>query len=45
MWESIGCSTGGQLLIAIVIVFNGRAGAKYHMCVFPQAFVCSADEL
>ena len=31
MWESVGCSTGGQLLIAIVIVLNGRAGAKYHM--------------
>ncbi|KAG0648390.1 Uridine permease [Hyphodiscus hymeniophilus] len=31
MWESVGCSTGGQLLIAIVIVFNGRAGAKYHI--------------
>lgn len=31
MWESLGCSTGGQVLIAIVIVFNGRAGAKYHI--------------
>jgi hypothetical protein len=33
MWESIGCSFGGQVLIAIVIVLNGRAGAKYHMSV------------
>lgn len=33
MWESLACSTGGQVLIAIVIVFNGRAGAKYHMYV------------
>jgi nucleobase:cation symporter-1, NCS1 family len=33
MWESIGCSFGGQILIAIVIVLNGRAGAKYHMLV------------
>jgi NCS1 family nucleobase:cation symporter-1 len=33
MWESSGCSFGGQALIAIVIVFNGRAGAKYHMLV------------
>ncbi|RDW89141.1 uracil permease-5 [Coleophoma cylindrospora] len=31
MWESIGCTFGGQFLIAIVIVFNGRAGAKYHI--------------
>lgn len=31
MWESVGCSFGGQVLIAIVIVFNGRAGAKYHV--------------
>ncbi|TVY53643.1 putative permease [Lachnellula cervina] len=31
MWESLGCATGGQVLIAIVIVFNGRAGAKYHI--------------
>ena len=31
MWESIGCSFGGQILIAIVIVLNGRAGAKYHI--------------
>ncbi|KAH8682952.1 putative uridine permease [Tricladium varicosporioides] len=31
MWESLGCSVGGQVLIAIVIVFNGRAGAKYHV--------------
>ncbi|TVY40195.1 Uridine permease, partial [Lachnellula subtilissima] len=31
MWESLGCTTGGQALIAIVIVFNGRAGAKYHI--------------
>lgn len=31
MWDSIGCAFGGQCLIAIVIVFNGRAGAKYHV--------------
>lgn len=31
MWESIGCSLAGQVLIAIVITFNGRAGAKYHI--------------
>lgn len=31
MWESIGCAFAGQILIAIVIVFNGRAGAKYHI--------------
>lgn len=31
MWESIGCAFGGQVLIAIVITLNGRAGAKYHM--------------
>ncbi|TVY68695.1 Uridine permease, partial [Lachnellula suecica] len=35
MWESLGCATGGQVLIAIVIVLNGRAGAKYHMLVLP----------
>ncbi|KAF4635571.1 hypothetical protein G7Y89_g2522 [Cudoniella acicularis] len=31
MWESLGCSVGGQALIAIVIVSNGRAGAKYRI--------------
>ncbi|KAL3422402.1 permease C29B12.14c [Phlyctema vagabunda] len=31
MWESVACSTGGQILIAIVITLNGRAGAKYHI--------------
>lgn len=31
MWESIATALGGQILIAIVIVFNGRAGAKYHI--------------
>ncbi|GME22532.1 hypothetical protein EG329_006952 [Neofusicoccum parvum] len=31
MWESIGCSFAGQILIAFVIVLNGRAGAKYHV--------------
>ncbi|RFU32232.1 hypothetical protein B7463_g4134, partial [Scytalidium lignicola] len=31
MWESIACNFGGQCLIAIVIVLNGRAGAKYHI--------------
>ncbi|CZR59046.1 probable uracil permease [Phialocephala subalpina] len=30
-WESVGVTFGGQVLIAIVIVFNGRAGAKYHI--------------
>lgn len=43
MWESVGCSTGGQLLIAIVIVLNGRAGAKYHMSVFNFALMNDAD--
>jgi NCS1 family nucleobase:cation symporter-1 len=33
MWESIGCAFGGQCLVAIIIVLNGRAGAKYHMYV------------
>ncbi|THW85153.1 putative uridine permease [Aureobasidium pullulans] len=31
MWESVATALGGQILIAIVIVFNGRAGAKYHI--------------
>jgi NCS1 family nucleobase:cation symporter-1 len=31
MWESVGTAFGGQVIIAIVIVFNGRAGAKYHI--------------
>ncbi|KAK9342067.1 permease for cytosine/purines, uracil, thiamine, allantoin-domain-containing protein [Lipomyces starkeyi] len=31
MWESLACSLGGQLLIAIVITANGRAGAVYHV--------------
>ncbi|EHL03785.1 putative Uridine permease [Glarea lozoyensis 74030] len=31
MWESVGTAFGGQVVIAIVIVFNGRAGAKYHI--------------
>lgn len=31
MWESLACSFGGQILIAIVITFNGRAGAVYHV--------------
>lgn len=31
MWESVLCAFGGQCLIAIVIVFNGRSGAVYHM--------------
>ncbi|KAJ6549826.1 NCS1 nucleoside transporter [Mycena capillaripes] len=31
MWESIAASLVGQILIAVVIVFNGRAGAKYHV--------------
>ncbi|KAH9217600.1 putative uridine permease [Leptodontidium sp. 2 PMI_412] len=31
MWESVGCTFAGQFLIAIVIVLNGRAGAKYHI--------------
>lgn len=31
MWESVLCAFGGQCLIAIVIVFNGRSGAIYHM--------------
>ncbi|KAK0115914.1 hypothetical protein ONS95_012956 [Cadophora gregata] len=31
MWESVGVTFGGQFLIAIVIVLNGRAGAKYHI--------------
>lgn len=33
MWESVGTAFGGQVLIAIVITLNGRAGAKYHMFV------------
>ncbi|THV55161.1 hypothetical protein BGAL_0013g00460 [Botrytis galanthina] len=31
MWESVLCAFGGQCLIAIVIVFNGRSGAVYHI--------------
>jgi NCS1 family nucleobase:cation symporter-1 len=31
MWESLACSFGGQILIAIVITLNGRAGAVYHV--------------
>ncbi|KAI8812249.1 uridine permease [Cladochytrium replicatum] len=31
MWESLGCAFGGQLLISIVMVLNGRAGATYHV--------------
>lgn len=31
LWESVACTLGGQILIAFVIVFNGRAGAKYHI--------------
>ncbi|KAJ9148927.1 NCS1 nucleoside transporter [Pleurostoma richardsiae] len=31
MWEAIGCSLGGQILIAFVITLNGRPGAKYHI--------------
>ncbi|KAL8332660.1 hypothetical protein RB593_002762 [Gaeumannomyces tritici] len=30
MWESLACATGGQLLIA-VMVLNGRPGATYHV--------------
>lgn len=30
-WESVASSFGGQALIAVVTVLNGRAGAKYHM--------------
>ncbi|PQE21565.1 NCS1 nucleoside transporter protein [Rutstroemia sp. NJR-2017a WRK4] len=33
MWESIACASAGQCLVAVIIVLNGRAGAKYHMCV------------
>jgi NCS1 family nucleobase:cation symporter-1 len=33
MWESIVCAFAGQCLVAVIIVLNGRAGAKYHMCV------------
>jgi NCS1 family nucleobase:cation symporter-1 len=33
MWESVGTAFGGQVLIAIVITLNGRAGAKYHVYV------------
>jgi len=31
MWESLICALGGQILIAIVITLNGRAGAIYHI--------------
>ena len=31
MWESVATALGGQILIATVIVFNGRAGAKYNI--------------
>jgi nucleobase:cation symporter-1, NCS1 family len=31
MWESVGCQLGGQILIALVITANGRAGATYHI--------------
>lgn len=31
MWESLACATGGQALITIVILLNGRAGATYHV--------------
>jgi len=31
MWESLFCALGGQILIAIVITLNGRAGAIYHI--------------
>ncbi|KAF7879756.1 uncharacterized protein EAF02_007926 [Botrytis sinoallii] len=34
MWESVLCAFGGQCLIAIVIVFNGRSGAVYHIAAF-----------
>ncbi|KAH7027212.1 uridine permease [Microdochium trichocladiopsis] len=31
MWESLGCAFGGQVLIAIIMALNGRAGATYHI--------------
>ncbi|KAI9738590.1 MAG: hypothetical protein M1834_008094 [Cirrosporium novae-zelandiae] len=31
LWESLLCSFGGQILIAIVITANGRPGALYHV--------------
>ncbi|PQE13877.1 NCS1 nucleoside transporter protein [Rutstroemia sp. NJR-2017a BBW] len=34
MWESIICAFAGQCLVALIIVLNGRAGAKYHMAAF-----------
>jgi NCS1 family nucleobase:cation symporter-1 len=31
MWEALACTFDGQILIAIVITLNGRAGAVYHV--------------
>lgn len=31
MWESLACALGGQILIAMIITLNGRAGAVYHI--------------
>lgn len=31
MWESLGCSVAGQILIAVIITLNGRAGAVWHI--------------
>ncbi|KKY20788.1 putative uridine permease [Phaeomoniella chlamydospora] len=31
MWESLVCSLGGQILIAVIITVNGRPGATYHV--------------
>ncbi|KAJ3131444.1 hypothetical protein HK100_006348 [Physocladia obscura] len=31
MWEALGCAFGGQLLISVIIVLNGRAGTAHHI--------------
>ncbi|KIW18951.1 hypothetical protein PV08_03240 [Exophiala spinifera] len=31
VWEALACQLGGQIMIATVFVFNGRAGAAYHI--------------
>ncbi|KAH8690450.1 permease for cytosine/purines, uracil, thiamine, allantoin-domain-containing protein [Talaromyces proteolyticus] len=31
LWEALMCQLGGQIMIATVFCFNGRAGAVYHI--------------